>query len=159
MSQRDKNVLSSLYFRLTLRQHLLGLLNLQLYFYIYIQISCGELKSSTRPAADYLLHNVHIFLENYSVCPLVGIGTPPPPLSPASVPPPEPKVGGTDSPAGEGVGESQFRRLEKKPSTLSTLCSPPTETGNCVLSVYSVIYIFKITFLLDTSADLSTQDC
>ncbi len=34
-------------------------------------------------------------------------------LSPASVPlPPEPR-GGTDSPAGEGLGESQFRRLEK----------------------------------------------
>jgi hypothetical protein len=27
----------------------------------------------------------------------------------------------TKSPAGEGVGESQFRRLEKKLSTLSTL--------------------------------------
>jgi hypothetical protein len=42
-----------------------------------------------------------------------------PPLSPASVPlPPEP--GGAHSPAGEGLGESQFRRLEKKLSTLPT---------------------------------------
>ncbi len=38
----------------------------------------------------------------------------PPPL-------PEPKGEGTHSPAGEGVVGSQFGRLEKKPSTLSTL--------------------------------------
>jgi hypothetical protein len=47
-----------------------------------------------------------------------------PPLSPASVPlPPEPKVGGggAHSPAGEGLGESQFRRLEKKSLAL---CGP-----------------------------------
>ncbi len=31
------------------------------------------------------------------------------------------KVGTTHSPAGEGLGESQFRRLEKKLSTLPTL--------------------------------------
>jgi hypothetical protein len=30
--------------------------------------------------------------------------------------------GGAHSPAGEGLGESQFRRLEKKLSTLPTLC-------------------------------------
>ncbi len=34
-----------------------------------------------------------------------------------------PKVGGARSPAAKGVGESQFRRLEKKLSTLPTLCS------------------------------------
>ncbi len=46
----------------------------------------------------------------------------PTPLSPASVTlPPEPG-GGAHSPAGEGLGESQFRRLEKKLSTLPTLC-------------------------------------
>ncbi len=45
----------------------------------------------------------------------------PPSLSPASecVPPPRTK-GGAHLPAGEG-GVSQFGRLEKKPSTLSTL--------------------------------------
>ncbi len=48
------------------------------------------------------------------------------PLSPASVPlPPVPKGGGgAHSPADEGSGESQFRRLEKKLSTLPTLCFP-----------------------------------
>ncbi len=34
--------------------------------------------------------------------------------------------GGAHSPAGEGVGESQFLRLEKKLSTLSTLCYCPS---------------------------------
>jgi hypothetical protein len=40
-------------------------------------------------------HKVHMYKEYHSVCPLVGIGTLPTPLSPASVPlPPEPKRGG-----------------------------------------------------------------
>jgi hypothetical protein len=61
-----------------------------------------------------IFHKVHIYLEYHRVCPLVGIGTLPPPLSPASLPlPPEPKGGGgAHSPGGEGLGESQFRRLE-----------------------------------------------
>ncbi len=43
--------------------------------------------------------------------------------SPASecAPPPGPKGGEAHSPAAEGVGESQLRRLEKKLSTLPTL--------------------------------------
>ncbi len=54
----------------------------------------------------------------------VGIGTPPTPLPQASVfpPPPGTKGGGAHSPAAKGVGESQYRRLEKKLSTLPTLC-------------------------------------
>jgi hypothetical protein len=36
--------------------------------------------------------------------------------------PPGPKGRGAHSPAAKGVGESQFRRLEKKFSTLPTLC-------------------------------------
>ncbi len=38
---------------------------------------------------------------------------------------PPPRIGGrgAHSPAVEGVGESQFRRLEKKFSTLPTLCA------------------------------------
>jgi hypothetical protein len=50
-------------------------------------------------------HKVRIYKEYHSVCPLVGIGILPTPLSPAS----------------EGLGESHFRRLEKKLSTLPTL--------------------------------------
>jgi hypothetical protein len=48
---------------------------------------------------------------------------PPPPLLQVSVPlPPEPGgAGGAHSPAREGVGESQFQRLEKKLSTPSSL--------------------------------------
>jgi hypothetical protein len=38
-------------------------------------------------------------------------------------PEPEPKGGGAHSPAGEGLGESKFRRLEKKLSPLPTLRS------------------------------------
>jgi hypothetical protein len=55
---------------------------------------------------------------------LVGIGTLPPSLSPASVSlPPKPRCGGggANSSAGGGLGESQFQRLEKKLSTLPTL--------------------------------------
>jgi hypothetical protein len=86
-----------------------------------------------------LLHVVS-FLWYHSACPLVGIGTAPPPLPQESVsPPPELKgegEGGPHSPTGERVGESQFRRLEKWLSTLSTLClgaigacDPPCENG------------------------------
>jgi hypothetical protein len=37
-------------------------------------------------------------------------------------PSPQNRGGGAHSPEGEGLGESQFRRLEKKLSTLPTLC-------------------------------------
>jgi hypothetical protein len=66
-------------------------------------------------------HKVRLYKEYKSVCPLIGIATLPTPLSPASVPlPPEPG-GGAHSPAGEGLGESQFRRLEKS-FALCLLC-------------------------------------
>ncbi len=42
-------------------------------------------------------------------------------------PEPNPRTGGGGhSPAGEGLGETQFRRLEKKLSTLPTLWSTST---------------------------------
>ncbi len=47
---------------------------------------------------------------------------PSPQASVPSPPPPGPKGGGPHSPAAKGVGESQFRRLEKKLSTLPLLC-------------------------------------
>ncbi len=62
-------------------------------------------------------HKVHIYVEYHSVCPIVDTGNPSPPTSsPTSecvrVPLKEQNEGGTNSPAGEGVGESQFGRLE-----------------------------------------------
>jgi hypothetical protein len=48
--------------------------------------------------------------------------SPTPSLASECAPPPEPKGGGVaHSRAGEGLGESQFQRLEKKLSTLPTL--------------------------------------
>ncbi len=61
----------------------------------------------------------YLYIKSTTVYPLVGIEYPPTPLPQASVPsPPDQRVGGTHSPAAKGVGESQFRRLEKKLSTL-----------------------------------------
>jgi hypothetical protein len=61
-------------------------------------------------------------MDHHSVWPLVRIGTPPNPSPAESVPPPlGPKRRGAHSPAAEGVGGSQFRRLEKELSTLPTL--------------------------------------
>ncbi len=62
----------------------------------------------------YVLHKVSTYKEHHSVCPL----------------PPE---RGAHSPAGEGLGESQFRQLEKKLSTLPTLWC--TGTVQCKLFV------------------------
>ncbi len=67
---------------------------------------------------------VNIYIEYHSVCPRVGIGTPLPHLPPASEHLPPEQKGGGHSPVGEGVGESQFRRLKKKLSTRSTQCFP-----------------------------------
>jgi hypothetical protein len=74
------------------------------------------------PYLSYSVSNkVLIYIKHHSVCPLVGIGTPPTPLTQASGPPPRTKKGGGLSPAAKGVGECQFQRLEKKLSTLPTL--------------------------------------
>jgi hypothetical protein len=68
-----------------------------------------------------------------------------PPLSPASVPlPPEPKGGrGTHSPAGEGLGESQFQRLEKKLSTLPNLWGGANQGGRTVNRVQRCLTFFR----------------
>jgi hypothetical protein len=49
------------------------------------------------------------------------LGPPPHPFSRERVCPPRNQRGGTHSPAGEGMWESQIGQLGKKPSTLSTL--------------------------------------
>ncbi len=59
------------------------------------------------------------------ICPLVGIGTLPTAPNPSLASECATGMGGgglAPSPAGEGLGEFQFRRLEKKLSTLLTLC-------------------------------------
>ncbi len=72
-----------------------------------------------------LHHKVRIYKEYHSVCPLVGIGTPPPLSRKRVFPsPPEPKGGGDTRLRVRG-GWSQFRWLEKKLSTLPTLCPTP----------------------------------
>ncbi len=95
--------------------------------------------------ADRGFHKVRIYKEYHSVCHLVGIGTLPPHLSPASVPlPPEPGGGG-HSPAGEGLGESQFQRLGKKLSTLPTLwrfCTFVSMPSNFFSRSYFIYVIF-----------------
>ncbi len=86
-----------------------------------------------------------------------------PPLPQTSVSLPRNQRGKTHSPAGEGVGESQFGRLDKKPSTLSTLCqsgnihcSPCTESPKNVRpsKSHNFIYIpivFQIAYWLKMS--------
>jgi hypothetical protein len=71
-----------------------------------------------------------------------------PPLLPASVPlPPEPKGGGAHSPAGKGLGESQFRRLEKS-LALCLLCGVTKERRgggegrNTGISRYCNVYVY-----------------
>ncbi len=81
-------------------------------------------------------HKVHKYLEYHSVCPLVQIRTPQ-------------RGGGgwTHSPAGEGVEESQFVRLEKKPSTLSsmwgTLKRLPAPHNGINQRAEAVLYLIK----------------
>ncbi len=80
-----------------------------------------------------LPHKVHIYTECHSVCPLVGIGTLPPPLSPANVPLPRYQRGRAYSPAGEGLGESQFLRLEKSLALCLLWGLPGLEKNQCRL--------------------------
>jgi hypothetical protein len=90
--------------------------------YVVVSFSVPTRDSHTRSMNGSTKY-IYAFIEYHSVCTLVGIGTTPPPTpSPTSdcVPPPGTK-GGAHTLAGEGMGESQFERLEKKPSTLSTL--------------------------------------
>jgi hypothetical protein len=65
------------------------------------------------------LSEAHDLKEHHSVCPIVGIGTPPTPLPQASVPPPDERGAHTRLHAVEGVGEYQFRRLEKSLALLA----------------------------------------
>ncbi len=85
---------------------------------LHIKSSLGSLQETV--SGDYFYHKAH--MNYHSVCPLVG-GTrdPPPPLPQASVPPRHQRGGGQTRLRVRGWGESKFRRLEKKLSTLPTL--------------------------------------
>ena len=79
-----------------------------------------------RVSTVYCTHKVLIYKEHHSVCPSLELGLPPTPLPQASVlSPPDQRVGGGGHTrlraAAKGAVESQFRRLEKKLSTLPTL--------------------------------------
>jgi hypothetical protein len=66
-------------------------------------------------------HKVHIYLEYHSICHLVRIGTPPASSPARECVPPGTKGGGDTRMRVRGwVEVPQFRRLEKKPRTLST---------------------------------------
>jgi hypothetical protein len=82
-------------------------------------------------------HKVLIYTEYHSVCLLVGIGTPQP-LSRKRVcpPPPEPKGGGGTLACGWGSPNS--RRLEKRLSTLPTLCFLSTVLRTNVQASFSL---------------------
>jgi hypothetical protein len=99
-----------------------------------------KFRSCTFTVHDKIYHKVLSYIEHHSVCPLVGIGTPPTPLPQARVPPPpaDQRVGGAHSPAAKEVGESQFRRLEKKLSTLPTLWHIPLSEKACIVSVIHI---------------------
>ncbi len=80
-------------------------------------------------------HKLRIYNYVYIKSTTVGIGTLPTPLSPASVPlsPVPGGGGGAQSPAGEGLGKSQFRRLEKS-LALCLLCDQNPYRLHVILS-------------------------
>ncbi len=89
----------------------------------------------------------HKYLEYHSVCPLVRIGTPPPPFSQASVPPPKGVVNTGLRVRGWGV---PIRTTgEKKLRTLSTLfeVSEDVQWRTFIISKYLIFLIEAITHL------------
>ncbi len=70
-------------------------------------------------------------------------------------PPTEPKGGGTHSPVGEGVGGSQFGRVEKKPSTLVYLLYKISFS----LSVLAQMVVKLFKFCLLQPNILLSKDC
>jgi hypothetical protein len=76
-------------------------------------------------------HKVHIYAEYHSVCPLVSIGTLPPPLPPASVPLPPEEWGGTLA-CVLGVGGVPIPTTGEKLSTLPTLWYEPVGIWNFI---------------------------
>jgi hypothetical protein len=90
-------------------------------------------------------HKVHKYKEYRSVCPLVGIGDSPNPslASECGTVCPSPRTGGgPHSPAGEGLGESLFRRLETS-LALCLLCRG-WRGGGVLRSFCNIFRIFNL---------------
>jgi hypothetical protein len=100
---------------------------------------------------DFESHEVHIYLEYYSVYPLVRIGTPPTPLPQASVPSRNQRGVHTQSPACKGVGESPFRRDDwRKSLALCLPCGKSISLGPRRLSFFFLLnmqFSFKIQYI------------
>jgi hypothetical protein len=68
--------------------------------------------------------------------------------------------GGAHSPAGEGLGESYFRRLEKKPNTLPTLWVDPmflvyvTYVGKSFFDDCPLQFVYSMEYLFDDTVSL-----
>jgi hypothetical protein len=97
-----------------------------------------------------LASKVHTYISRVPQCmPLAGIGTLPPPLSLASATPPPPGTtrGGAHSPAGEGLGKSQFRQLEKS-LALCLICdtsgSAEAHTAGVKQGFHNSLYFFLL---------------
>jgi hypothetical protein len=108
---------------------------------------CAVSTSKTLNPTLSIKHKVRTYIRRVPPClsPRRNWDPPyPPPLPPVSVPsPPEPGRG-AHSPGVEGVGESSFQRLQKKLSTLCTLCYQ----GSIVTLAGSKIESFKFLLLL-----------
>ncbi len=83
--------------------------------------------------------------------------SPTPSLASEYATPPEPKGGGEAySPAGGGVGESQFRRLEKKLSTLPTLCLNPRKRTSKRAWWVATLLVYFVFFDADIHNNIQT---
>ncbi len=81
-------------------------------------------RRSNNSALSHPHYKVHIYKEYHSVCPLVGIGTLPPPSHASEcAPPPQAKGGRAHSPAGEGWGSPNSDDWRKS-LALCLLCDP-----------------------------------
>ncbi len=93
--------------------------------------SCYQCSQGSLLKTSYRIFYIatkYIYIKSTTVyVPSLELGLSPPPLSIASVQLPPRAIGGrAHSPAGEGLGKSQFRRLKKKLSTMPTLCILPS---------------------------------
>ena len=89
-----------------------------------VQIHSTDDPGNTRGTNKNLRHTTkYVYIRSTTVyVPSSELGLSQPLSRQRVCPSPQNRGGRAHSPAGEGLGESQFRRLEKNLSTLSTLC-------------------------------------